>query len=86
MGEIADKLGFGTTGFIKRFKHETGLTPADFAQRIKIEEARRRLTDTGNSITEIAFKLGFSTSQYFSSVFRKYTGATPREYRNSTRK
>lgn len=83
MTDIALKLGLSTTGFIKQFKHETGLTPADFYQRIKIEDARRRLTGTDASITEIAFNLGFSTSQYFSSVFRKYTGTTPREYRRS---
>lgn len=83
MTDIALKIGLSTTGFIKQFKHETGLTPADFYQRIKIEDARRRLTGTDASITEIAFNLGFSTSQYFSSVFRKYTGTTPREYRNT---
>ena len=83
MGDIAEQLGLSTTGFIKRFKQETGLTPADFYQRIKIEEARRRLTGTDAAITEIAFSLGFSTSQYFASVFRKYTGTTPREYRRS---
>ena len=84
MTDIAEKLGLSTTGFIKRFKHETGLTPADFYQRIKIEEAIRRLTGATASITEIAFNLGFTTSQYFASVFRKYTGTTPREYRKST--
>lgn len=83
MTDIAEKLGLSTTGFIKWFKHETGLTPADFYQRIKIEEARRRLTGTDASVTEIAFNLGFSTSQYFASVFKKYTGTTPREYRRS---
>lgn len=81
MTEIAEKLRLSTTGFIKRLKKETGLTPGDFAQRIKIEEARRRLAGTDASITGIAFNLGFSTSQYFASVFKKYTGTTPREYR-----
>lgn len=83
MGDIAEMLCLSTTGLIKRFKQETGLTPADFYQRIKIEEARRRLTGTDASITETAFNLGFSTSQYFASVFKKYTGTTPREYRRS---
>ncbi len=68
------------TGFIKRFKYETGLTPADFFQRIKVEEARRRLAVPKAAITAIAFDLGFSSSQYFASVFKKYTGTTPREY------
>jgi AraC-like DNA-binding protein len=83
MTDIAEKLGLGSTGFIKRFKYETGLTPADFFQRIKMEEARRRLTAPKSPITAIAFDLGFSSSQYFSSVFKKYTGITPREYRRS---
>ncbi|MFA6104819.1 MAG: helix-turn-helix domain-containing protein [Victivallaceae bacterium] len=82
MTDIAEELGLSATGFIKRFKYETGLTPADFSQRIKIEEARRRLTMPKASITAIAFDLGFSSSQYFASVFKKYTGITPREYRD----
>ena len=81
MTGIAEKLGLSATGFIKRFKCETGLTPADFLQRIKVEEARRRLTASKTAITAIAFDLGFSSSQYFASVFKKYTGTTPREYR-----
>jgi AraC-like DNA-binding protein len=63
MTDIAEKLGLSTTGFIKRFKVETGLTPADYYQRKKTEEAKRRLTETDASITDIAFNLGFSTSQ-----------------------
>jgi len=82
MTGIAEKLGLSITGFIKRFKYETGLTPADFFQRIKVEEARRRLTAPKTAITAIAFDLGFSSSQYFASVFKKYTGTTPREYRD----
>ena len=82
MTDIAEELGLSATGFIKRFKYETGLTPADFSQRIKIEEARRRLTVLKSSITAVAFDLGFSSSQYFASVFKKYTGITPREYRD----
>ncbi len=84
MTDIAEELGLSATGFIKRFKYETGVTPADFFQRIKIEEARRRLTIPRTAITAIAFDLGFSSSQYFASVFKKYTGTTPREYRRKT--
>ena len=81
MTAIAEKLGLSATSFIKRFKQETGLTPADFFQRIKVEDARRRLAGSGASITAIAFELGFASSQHFASVFKQYTGMTPREFR-----
>jgi AraC-like DNA-binding protein len=63
------------------FKESTGLAPNDFLQRLRIKQAQMDLLDTDKSITEIAFNNGFSTSQYFSTVFRKYTGDTPARFR-----
>lgn len=67
------------------FKESTGLTPNDYWQRLRIDRAQQLLTESSKTITEIALDCGFSTSQYFSSVFRKYAGVSPSDYREMGR-
>jgi AraC-like DNA-binding protein len=69
--------------FRKQFQRETGFSPIEYLTRIRIQKAKGMLLETDASITDIAFSLGFSSSQYFATVFRKSTGTTPREFRNS---
>jgi AraC family L-rhamnose operon transcriptional activator RhaR/AraC family L-rhamnose operon regulatory protein RhaS len=49
--------------------------------QIRLEKAKRLLSVTNESVTRIAFLLGFSDSNYFSVYFKKHTGLSPREYR-----
>lgn len=63
------------------FKDTTGMTPNDYLQRLRVERAKSALATTPQSVTDIALGCGFSSSQYFSTVFRKYTGSTPSEFR-----
>jgi AraC-like DNA-binding protein len=48
---------------------------------MRVEEARRRLASPGASITTISYELGFSSSQYFATVVKRYTGRTPGQLR-----
>jgi AraC-like DNA-binding protein len=73
--------GLRGTQFRKRFQAETGFAPHDYLVRAQVEEAKRRLAQTREPITEMAFDLGFSSSQYFATVFRKLVGLTPQTYR-----
>lgn len=82
--DMADISGLSTHWFKEKFKKETGLSPADFVSRRKIEEAKKRLRSSKKSITEIAFTLGFSSSQYFATVFKRYTGITPTDFRKES--
>ena len=79
--ELADHVGYGRARLFQIFKAATGMTPNDYLQRLRVKSACDLLTTSERSVTDIAQALGFSTSQYFSNVFRKYTGATPSEYR-----
>ncbi len=79
--ELAEYFGLSPARFNDRFKADTGQTPADFIRRIKCSKAQEMLAETKRPITEIAFDLGFSSSQYFASVFKKYTGMTPGQFR-----
>lgn len=67
--------------FHKRFLDEVGFTPGEYRMRRRIHLAKYLLRDREMPITDIAFMLGFSTSQYFATVFRKLVGLSPRDYR-----
>ncbi|MBA4387329.1 MAG: hypothetical protein C0404_05065 [Verrucomicrobia bacterium] len=73
------------SAFERRFTKEVGFSPADYILRRRIDIARDLLAGTSTSITEIAFELGFSSSQYFATVFKRYTGLAPRDARKSKR-
>ncbi|OQA83704.1 MAG: HTH-type transcriptional activator RhaS [Lentisphaerae bacterium ADurb.Bin242] len=81
VGEAARECRVSPTAFCKRFKRETGQTPADYFQRLRLTEACRQIARERISLTEIAYRLGFSSSQHFSRVFKQYFGLSPREYR-----
>jgi len=70
-----------STGYFKAwFKKETGMPPKEYVNRLKIEQAKMELL-TAKSVTEVAFDLGFGSSQYFATTFKKFTGFTPRSYK-----
>lgn len=83
MNALASHLGLSRARMFEIFKNETGLTPNDYLQRHRIEQAIGLIGDSRKSITEIAMTCGFGSSQYFSRVFRKYCGTTPREHRKN---
>lgn len=76
--DLARRAGLSEARFKVRFKDETGVPPGEYIQRARIEEARRRLAVGNTSITKIAVDLGFSSSQYFATVFKRFTGVNPR--------
>ena len=81
--EVAEAVHCSRARLFQVFKDSTGMTPNDYWQRLRIDRALRMLTGSKKSITEIAMDCGFSTSQYFSSVFRKYSGVSPTDYRKT---
>ncbi|HMT00356.1 MAG TPA: helix-turn-helix domain-containing protein [Saprospiraceae bacterium] len=64
-------------------KAETGLSPLQFITILKLEKAGQHIVNSQETIAEIAYRYGFSDPSYFGSVFKKYFGKTPLEYRNS---
>ncbi len=81
IGEEAETLGYSRSYLHSRFRREVGMSPSDYAQRLRIKRCCQRLVVGGESVTDIAMEFGFGSSQYFSRVFRKYLGTTPSEYR-----
>lgn len=68
-------------GYLSRlFKQEMGETLSEYLLRIRIEKAAKLLKEGRYKVGEIAGMVGYSTSSYFSIMFKKYTGYSPREY------
>lgn len=79
--KIAKECEVSLSHFKCKFKEEVGVTPHEYILIEKIQYGKMYLQRTQKPIIELAYELGFSSSQHFSSVFKKYTGHTPTEYR-----
>ena len=82
---LSSIAGLSPSRFKALFKEKLGIPPAEFALRLRIEEARRRLAARGATVTGVALDLGFSSSQYFASSFKRLTLMTPREAMKTSR-
>jgi AraC-like DNA-binding protein len=84
--DLASELNLSYSWFRKTFKEYTGHSPARYFQLLKLRRAQRLLSDTELSIKEIAYSLGYKSTEHFFSIFKKHTGCTPTAYRNYGRK
>jgi transcriptional regulator GlxA family with amidase domain len=67
--------------FKRRFKSATGLAPIDYVQRLRVEEAKRRLERTRAPVDEISWKVGYEDPAFFRRLFKRITGVTAGAYR-----
>lgn len=79
---LAENVHLSANYLSDLLKKETGWNAQDMIHHYLIEEAKNILLNTNNSVSEIAYSLGFEYPQYFSKLFKKKTGQTPIEYRN----
>ncbi len=79
---IAETVGLSRSAFFKKLKSLTGFAPIDLIREIRLTKAAKLLATTDNSISEIAFSVGFKESSYFGKCFKKKFRMTPLEYRN----
>jgi AraC-like DNA-binding protein len=85
MSDLVRHVGFSRARMFDMFKAQTGLTPNDYLQRLRIEKAQEQLRQTNRSVNEIGLASGFRTAQYFSTVFARYTGVSPTRFRKGAR-
>jgi transcriptional regulator GlxA family with amidase domain len=67
--------------FSRRFKMEFGATPADFVERLRLDEACRRLSIRDNSIESVGESVGFKSADAFRRAFERRLGVNPSDYR-----
>lgn len=78
---LSVKFSVGRRNFDRRFIKATGNTPLEYAQRVKIESAKKALETSRKTINEVMYEVGYSDLKAFREVFRKFTGLSPLEYR-----
>ncbi len=79
---FAEKANLSQHYFSDLLKKETGRAPKDHINDYVVEKAKNLLMNTENSVSEIAYNLGFNYPHYFTRLFKSKTGQTPVEYRN----
>ena len=81
VGDIARHIGYSTSHFNHLFKSYTKVTPHAYYLTLKLSEARKLLSKTSLSISEIAERLSFGNTGKFSYAFKKECGMTPGQFR-----
>lgn len=79
--EMARLSGLSTRSFERRFKKATGYSPIAYVQRLRVEDAKRRLEQTDASIEDISWAVGYEDPAFFRRLFQRITGLSPSAYR-----
>ena len=82
---VARDAGLSRPHFYKLFRENTGVTPALYANTMRVERALDRLTSSQISVTDIGFELGFSSQSHFTHFFAANVGIAPTLYRTIAR-
>ncbi len=83
---LSSQFSVGRRNFDRRFVKATGNTPVEYAQRVKIESAKKALETSRKTINEVMYEVGYSDVKAFREVFRKVTGMSPIEYKGKYNK
>lgn len=83
LNDIASAGGVSRTKCCQIFKKYLHHSPIEFLNIYRLQSSMSMLSETTDSITEIAYACGFETPSYFAETFKKYKGCTPREFRAS---
>jgi transcriptional regulator GlxA family with amidase domain len=81
MEELSAKFSVGRRNFDRRFIKATGNTPLEYAQRVKIEAAKKAFETNRKTINEVMYEVGYTDVKAFREVFRKITGMSPLVYK-----
>ena len=80
--EAARTVGISPYYFSKLFKEETGMNFSEYLTKIRIDTAKRLLSDRELSIKQVCMDSGYANPNYFSRIFKKWVGITPTEFRD----
>lgn len=79
---LASSFAIGRRNFDRRFIKATGNTPVEYAQRVKMEIAKKAFETTRKTVNEVMYEVGYADMKAFREVFRKITGLSPLAYRD----
>lgn len=78
--DLVAYIGYGRSRFFQLFKRQTGVPPLEWLNRTRIDQATRLLAEGHSSIASVAQAVGLPNPTYFTRLFRRYVGTTPRAY------
>jgi AraC family transcriptional regulator len=81
LANLAATAGLSRMYFAKQFRATTGMRPHDFVLRKRIARAQQMLAETSDALVDIALSVGFQTQAHFTTVFKKFAGYTPYQFR-----
>ncbi len=81
MEALVRELAMGYSKFRKLFKQATGQSPNQYHINLRLDKAKELLSTTNLNVTEVAYQLGFDSVFYFSRLFKKKNGVSPKSYR-----
>jgi AraC-like DNA-binding protein len=84
LGELASIAGLSPYHFIRSFRRTYGKPPRAYLLQLRVEEAATRIRTSDQSLTDIAFDLGFGSSSRLTEAFKKCYGVTPSRWRKSS--
>ena len=83
--EVAKRFDMSVRSFNRRFKTATNKSPLQYLQEVRIQTAKDLLKTSNLTISEIAFKVGYSDMGHFTMLFKKMLATTPSDYRTTVR-
>jgi AraC family transcriptional regulator len=81
--DLALTAGLSRMYFSRQFQAATGLSPHEYVLRKRIERAQQRLAATADPLVDIGLSVGFQTQAHFTTVFKKFVGYTPLQWRRA---
>ncbi len=83
--EAVKRSALAERTFKRRFVQATGLTPIAYVQRLRVEDAKRRLERTDTPVDQISWRVGYEDAAFFRRLFKRTTGLSPGAYRKRFR-
>lgn len=78
--KFAEEMGYSRIKFYVKLKSLTGQTPNDYIKELRLQQAYQLLKDRHVNVSEVSYQVGLGTPQYFSTVFKKRFGVTPKKF------
>lgn len=83
LGEVAHAVGLSVSRFSHIFREEVGMAPMQYLEKQRIQRAGERLMMTSDAVADIANAVGYRNPFYFTNIFSRHMGCSPRAYRRS---
>ena len=78
--ELSREIGMSRVHMNRKLKESINISPSSFIKSIKLKQGAYLLVNNKVNISEVAYRVGFSTHSYFSSSFKEYFGLSPKEF------